>query len=391
MTTISINIDRINHLLKLYKLEKKEFLLLVSKGLKKKFTAEEVFKSEIKTSLLKKIDNVFGKGLNYYIDPKQLREAKEESIFFRKDKFNAELNLSAKKVVNHFEEEKISLSALSKLSDLKHERLLPVFTVKDKPKEVAAKIREKLYPEFNNRKREFLKSLIAKFAEYNILVFEFVENWNKKEKVNINGFYLKPGTIVLKRNQKSFSREIFTLIHELGHYLLNEEEIDERINEDTADYTSLSKVERWCNDFAYYFLVGELDKTLTALATATGSNDYHHDILDAIASQTNLSVFALYTRLLINEKISLSNYRKVCKELSDSIKAREAEEQRKYELERMKALEEGRKPGGAAAKPLLSPLYVSTIQSAFYEGVINEADFCRRLNIKPERIDYYLK
>jgi hypothetical protein len=87
----------------------------------------------------------------------------------------------------------------------------------------------------------------------------------------------------------------------------------------------------------------------------------------------------------------LNNYRKVCNELSDNIKAREAEEQRKHELERLKALEEGRKPGGAPAKPLLSPLYVGTIQSAFYEGVINEAEFCKKLNIKAERIDNYLK
>lgn len=391
METININIERINHLLKLYKLEKQEFLMLLSNGLKKKYTAGEVFRTEIKISLLKKIDKVFGKGLNYYIDPKKIRDTKEESIFFRKDKFNAALNLSAKKIVNHFEEEKISLSALSKLSDVKRERMLPVFTVKDEPKEAASKVRRNLYPEFNNQKREFLKSLIAKFAESNILVFEFVENWNKNEKVNINGFFIGPDTIVLKRNQKSFSREIFTLIHELGHYLLNEEEIDEHINEDSAAYSSLSKVEKWCNDFAYFFLVGESDKTLAALPIANSNNDYHHDILDGIASQTNLSIFSLYTRLLINEKISLRNYRKICRELSETIKAREAEEQRKYQLERMKALEEGRKPGGAAAKPLLSPLYVNTIQSAFYEGVINEADFCKRLNIKPERIGYYLK
>ena len=107
MTTININPERINHLLKLYKLGKKEFLSLVSEGLKKQFTEEEVFRSEMKASLLKKIDKVFGKGLNYYIDPKQLREAKEESIFFRKDKFNADLNLASKKIVNQFEEEKI--------------------------------------------------------------------------------------------------------------------------------------------------------------------------------------------------------------------------------------------------------------------------------------------
>ena len=213
----------------------------------------------------------------------------------------------------------------------------------------------------------------------------------QKEKVNINGFYLKPDTIVLKRNQKSFSREIFTLIHEFGHYLLNEEEIDERINEDNSDYNSLSTIERWCNDFAYYFLAGEHDKILIGLATANSDNDFHHEILDSIRERTNLSMFALYTRLLMNGKISLSNYKRICNELSENIKAREKEEQRKRELEKQKAIDEGRKPGGAVAKPILSPLYVNTIQSAFYEGVINEAEFCRRLNIKADKIDKYLK
>jgi len=391
LTTVSINIGRINHLLNLYKLKKEDFLLRVNKGLKKPHKEEDIFRSEVKTSVLKKIDDVFGKGLNYYLDPKQVGEAKEESIFFRKDKFNADLNLSSRLIVNHFEEEKISLSALSKLSDLKQERTLPVFTIKNNPKEVAGKIRAKLYPVFSNTKRDFLKALIATFAEYNILVFEFVETWNKKEKVNINGFYLSPNTIVLKRNQKSFSREIFTLLHELAHYLLNEEEIDERINEDTSDFNSLSKSERWCNDFAYYFLAGQQDEIIIQLANANTNNDYHHDILNAIAEQTNLSVLALYTRLLMLDKISLSNYKRICSEIYDSIKAREKEEQRKREIEKQKAIDEGRKLEVAAAKPLLSPLYVNTIQSAFYEGVINEAEFCKRLNISPNKMDKYLK
>ena len=77
MSTININIERLNHLLKLYNLKREDFLLLLSKGLKKKYTAEEVFSKEIKTSLLKKIDKIFDKGLNYYLDPKQVREAKE--------------------------------------------------------------------------------------------------------------------------------------------------------------------------------------------------------------------------------------------------------------------------------------------------------------------------
>lgn len=105
--------------------------------------------------------------------------------------------------------------------------------------------------------KEFLRALISKFAEKNILVFEFVETWNKKEKANIDGFYLAPNVIVLKRHQSSFRREIFTLIHELGHYLLNEEEIEELDISNFAN-NKLSDIERWCNDFAYYFLVGDL-------------------------------------------------------------------------------------------------------------------------------------
>ncbi len=181
------------------------------------------------------------------------------------------------------------------------------------------------------------------------------------------------------------------MIHEFGHYLLNKEEIDERINEDTSNYGSLSEIERWCNDFAYYFLAGDYDNTIINLEQATSRNDYHYDIINTIAEQTNLSVFALYTRLLVNGTVSLTNYKKIRNELSESIKAKEVEEKRKREIERLKALEEGRKIRGAAAKPILSPLLVSTIQSAFYEGVINEAEFCRRLNIKPNKIDQYLK
>lgn len=391
MNIISINIERIKHLLKLYKLEKNDFLLSISKGLKKPLTEEDVFRSEIKISLLKKIDKIFGKGLNYYLDPKQISVAKEESIFFRKDKFNAELNFGSKKIVNHFEEEKISLSALCKLSGIKQERLLPVYTVKNNPKQVAEEVREKFYPALNRRKKDFLTLLIGKFAENNILVFEFVENWNKKEKVNINGFYLSPDTIVLKRNQKSFSREIFTLLHEFGHYLLDEEEIDERINEDSSDFNSLSKIERWCNDFAYYFLVGKLDETIAKLPAANNTNDYHHDILKSISEQTHISMYALYTRLLMRGNITLNNYKIVCREITESIREREAEEQRKREIEKQNLLDEGRKPKGAAPKPILSPLYVSTIQSAFYEGVITEYEFCRRLNIKADKIDKYLK
>ena len=162
MTHISININRLNHLLKLYKLSKKDLLANLNQGRKKTLLESEVFGNQIKISILKKVDELFKKGLGYYIDPKDLKESKEESIFFRKDKFNAELSFGAKQIVTHFEEEKIGFSALSKLADFKNERTLPFYTVKNNPKKVAEEIRKQIYPGFNKDRKGFLKSIITK-------------------------------------------------------------------------------------------------------------------------------------------------------------------------------------------------------------------------------------
>ena len=387
MNTININTARLTHLLKLFRLSKEDMLLHINKGIKRKYSETDIFNQEVKVSILKKVDSIFNKGINYYLDPKALKPSKEESIFFRKDSFNAELSLGAKQIVNHYEEEKIALSALSKLSNLGMERKLPFYTVRNSARKVAAEIRKILYPEFIKGRKEFLKSLIAKLADNNILVFEFVETWNKKERANISGFYLTPNVIVLRRNQKSLRREIFTLIHELGHYLLNEEEIDEKTTEDFINYNSLSAVERWCNDFAYYFLAGDYDSQIANLEQATTKNDFHRRLITEVSENTNLSTLAIYTRFLLDNKISQAGYNKVKNDIIESIERRKAEEHLKWEREKEKAEKEGRKLKGGAPKPILSPLYIKTIQSAFFDGVINESEFCRRLNIKASKIE----
>ena len=73
---------------------------------------------------------------------------------------------------------------------------------------MAKEIRKILYPDFNRNMKIFLKSIISKLAENNILVFEFVETWNKKETANIDGFFINPNLIVIKRYQRAFRREI---------------------------------------------------------------------------------------------------------------------------------------------------------------------------------------
>lgn len=380
------NILRLNHLLRLYNLSVQELLTIISKGLKNPIAKKEILSKDIKLSHLKKIDKFFNKGLHYYLDPKAPETSKEASIFFRKQSFNSELNLGAKKVVNHFEEFKIALSAIAKLADLKLNRAFPVYEISDNPQIVAKEISKRLYPSFSNDLKEFLKSLISKFAEYNILVFEFVEYWNQKETANIDGFFLNPNVIVLKRHQTSFRREIFTLIHELGHFLLNEEEI-EKLDYQNLGRRDLSKIEKWCNEFAFYFLAGEFAKKLDNIDRAEPQNDYHFNLIAEISKRTHLSKIALYTRLFFQHNITQNNYDKIKNDLEEKYLEKQKEIRKQKELE--KSL--GIKRRGSAPQPIKSPLLISTIQTAFYEGVLNEYEVCKRLNITPDKLDEYIQ
>lgn len=363
-----------------------DLLMAISEGLKKPLNKDDILSEEINLSHLKRIDKVFNKGLHYYLDPKTPIVSRDASIFFRKSKFGTELNIGARKIVNQFEEFKISLSAISKLAEINIDRSLPVFSVQDNPQAVAIKIRNEIYPDFNPIPKEFLRALISNLAEKNIFVFEFVETWNKKEKANIDGFFLTPHVIVLKRQQSSFRREIFTLVHELGHYLLNEEEIEEL---DISNFASnkLSTIERWCNDFAYYFLAGEYNSSFEQIEKADGTNDYHFEMIERISKHTHLSQIALFTKLLFQRKISQSNYNTIKADFDEQYRQRKEEERKQRELDKIQGINQR----GSTPKPINSPLLISTIQTAFYEGVITEYDVCKMLNISPDRLEKYLQ
>lgn len=363
-----------------------ELLMLISEGLKKPITKEEILTENIKITHLKRIDKVFNKGIHFYLDPKSPEFSKDASIFFRKTKFDADLNIGAKKIVNQFEEFKISLSAISKLAEINIDRVLPIFKISDNPKNIAFAIRDILYPEFQDNLRDFLKSLISKFAEKNILVFEFIETWNKKEKSNIDGFFLNPNVIVLKRQQNSFRREIFTLAHELGHYLLNIEEIDNLELADLANH-NLSKIEKWCNDFAFYFIAGDYGNVIENLEKAGSLNDYNFEIIENISKKTHLSQIAIFTRLLFNNQISPKDYNNIKVNFEEEYRLKQEEIQKQKEFEKQNGIPRG----GSVPKPINSPLLISTIQTAFYEGVINEYDVCKTLNITPDKLDKYIQ
>jgi Zn-dependent peptidase ImmA (M78 family) len=386
LSTTPYNFDRIQQLIRQFRLEKEDFLDLVSEGLKTKLNWEDIFKEEIEINHLKRIDKIFSKGLAYYLDPAPPVQSKDSSIFFRKEKFGTDLNLASKKIVTQYEEMKLSLSGLAKMSDLKMDRTLPIYSINQEAKGVANDVRKVLYPKFKKDHKKFLEALIDKFADANILVFEFVEHPTLKQKVNIDGFYLQPNVIVLRRNQDYFKREIFTLAHELGHYLLNQEEV-EAMDYDHLALGSISKVETWCNTFAFAFLAGDKLNELDQLPEIGKSSNYSFEEIKAISDTTHLSFTAILTYLVRKGKMSGSIYGRMRKEQEDAIQAKKDLEKKKRELEK----EMGKPSMGAQAKPIQSPLFVSAIQTAFFDGVINEYELCKTLHLKPEQLEKYLR
>ena len=120
---------------------------------------------------------------------------------------------------------------------------------------------------------------------------------------------------------------------------------------------------------------------------ATSSNDYHHNIIELIAKETGLSHIALYTRLLIQNKITPYNYSLVKHELDAQYQQWIKDKNEKLELNKL----EGKASGGMTPVPIQSPLLISTIQRAYYSGVLNEFEVCKTLNISPDKLNKYIQ
>lgn len=380
MTTTQFNKERLDYLLTLFSMSKDELLSSINEGRKKLVTIEDIYGEEIKVSLLKKIDEIFHKGISFYLDFTPMDLNQRTKVFFRKSRFHSVLSMEDKRLVDSFESLKSLLDGYRTLTDtLSHAyHLHNSVTIERNPKEVADQVRDTLIPQKNIKDhREFLKAIIANLAEINVYVFEFVETWNKRERATIDGFYLEPNVIVLKR-QKSYKREIFTLAHEIGHYLLGVEDVEALDMSKVEKNRESNKVERWCNDFAFYLIAGdavnELDKY----------NSYSEDVnftIDELSKSTHISKMAWYTRLAYNKIVPIRYYRGIIRELEEE----HEEKQREIKEEQKNKTSNARAP-----KPIVSPLYLETMQYAFYNGLVSEATFCEQLKISPKQIDKFL-
>ena len=73
---------------------------------------------------------------------------------------------------------------------------------------------------------------------------------------------------------------------------------------DISAQTSYSDVERWCNDFAYQFIMGQEAETLANIACVDSRNDYCIDLFKAISARTHISRLH-FSAILENHAICL--------------------------------------------------------------------------------------
>ncbi len=380
LITTEFNQQRLDYLLSLYGMSKQQLLSHLNQGRVKKLTLEDIDGQEIKVSVLKRIDEIFHKGLPYYLDFTSLPIDRNSKVLFRKKRFHSSLTIEDKRIVDSFESLKSLLDGYRVLTDTesKEYNFKGTSSINEDPRLVADSMRSHLLPDNDIKDhKKYLQEIIKNLANLNVYVFEFIETWNKRDKSTIDGFYLDPNVIVLKR-QKSYKREIFTLAHEIGHYLLGVEEV-ESLDMSRVDKSRVgNKVERWCNDFAFYLIAGksvdELDKF----------NDYSEDLNDAIdklSTTTHISRMAWYTKMAYENRMPIPKYHYIIKQLEDENEAKQQE--LKKELDN--------KPSSPRSpKPIISPLYLETMQYAYYNGLISESVFCEKLRIPKNKLEKYL-
>ena len=109
---------------------------------------------------------------------------------------------------------------------------------------------------------------------------------------------------------------------------------------------------------------------------ANKNNDFYKTEVEDIYHKTKLSFKAIYTNLLLSDKISRGGYEKIMEEINNNI--RESEIKEKIKKDENKDL-------GVAVfgvpKPIVSNIFKDLIVSNYFEGHINEPELRSFLNI----------
>lgn len=369
-----VNPARLEYLAAMFNLSREEVCARVQGNLKTEVKEEDLFSDRIQLRHLRKLQEVFGKGMGFFIMDGPPAGKKSDSVLFRKEGgINCELEYADRLLVSKMTDEAIFLSSLCFLMGSTLKRKFPRYRISHNAARIAYDVRRKmgLADKPGRKERAHLQYLIECLGDHNIVVKEHLEHHNAKEKVNLAGFFLKPSTIVIKR-QAQLKREIFTLAHELGHYLLNSEDIDGK----QIFGQARSREETWCNEFAFHFILGKQNiDWLNANASALAQSPRK---ISSFSEESHISRLAIYCYLAKTKVITWAEYQSI----RARIDRQHAKDKQARQLESKKNRALGISSPGGFARPIISPLEERVYIDAFFDGILEEHELTQKFKYK---------
>jgi Zn-dependent peptidase ImmA (M78 family) len=241
---------------------------------------------------LEKLDSFLKRGLPFFL----LNDIPKEDKILKYRKKSPNLNLSPSTEItlreyNYLREE---ISYLLTKKEISSKRKTKIYLLNDKPEEISSYFRNKFKfedLEIEKKKPEdVFKFLRDKMEETNLFIFK---NYVTSEKLddNLRGcVFLEsslPPLILINSNDDK-NAEIFTLLHEFAHYLLNKEELDT----DEVSDNFLDPIEIWCNDFAYSFLIDSKIEKMENFTKENSQNLIEKNRLTELSKKYKVSKYA---------------------------------------------------------------------------------------------------
>lgn len=265
---------------------------------------EEIFDGKRKMFYgeLKHVDNYLKRGVPFYF----LKKFPVDNVLINFRKKNS-LESIPPKMINMIRDydlirEEIKLLENNNLSENKKKTLKRF----ESPEETAIYFRKL----FNLNEDLIIKSsssevfefIRANIEELGIYIFKDSFSENDVRGLNLIGNNL-PEIILINSNDDK-NAEIFSLLHEFGHCLLKDEELDI----DKKEEINLTKVEEWCNKFAYFFMITSDVEELEKFSKSNKEELISLKTLSELSKKYKVSKHAFMYRFYLLGIINLKEY-----------------------------------------------------------------------------------
>lgn len=280
------------------------------KSKKKPFNTDYLIKlingeEQIEISLLINLDeNLFKRGIPFYF----LNFIPQEKMTLNFRRNSDKLPPKDRLVLRNYQNLRYDLKELMENMSTPQSRKIKIYSQDEDPKIVAAEISKK----FGFDKLDLSKEKIDNIFNYlrekiegeGLFIFK-TDAQSIDRNLKLSGCIFLEGnlpSLILIKNQNP-KRNVFTLLHEFAHYLINEgEDVTSEHENDPKD------AEWWCNTFASYFVLPE-DKTKEFLNKSKDELiGEKYENLTYLSEKYKLSKLALMWRFYLMDIITYSDF-----------------------------------------------------------------------------------